>query len=160
MPGFFQKRTNLQLTGDIAIAGLGGAKTGVIAGLGLSAAVGGTLVVGSIGAIAGACALGAAIGIIPAMMLHKMLFNPIDTPSNSAFLLRIATNNLFRSAFAFSSACIGAAILGMAIMPIATAAFCTTFALGLFSVLVNAVSQFTTPANQSKAEAYLPLQIA
>lgn len=155
MPNFFERRNALELARDLAIGAVGGAKNGVIGSLILSAGAGTTFAVGSLTAVATACALGGAIAIIPALWMHQTF---LEEPANAPFLMRVTTSLSFRAAVAFSSACIGAAIFGLAMIPTGLTALTASLTLGLFSALANAIVMMTS--NPPTAEDFRSMHIA
>ncbi|WP_019217537.1 hypothetical protein [Legionella tunisiensis] len=100
MTDFFKDRTKLQLAGDVALGALGGARKGVFGSLLLSAAESSIPTLGTIATMAGACALGGALLIVPAMVVHKMLIS--EPKRDASFLAQMTTltaNICFRTAF-------------------------------------------------------------
>ena len=139
------ERSGLQVFGDLALAGARGATNGFFGRYILTTAgYGGYAAAGSLATIAGACALGGALLIIPAIMLHKMLF---DEPNS--FLLDLTTNIAFRSAFAFGSACLGAAILGLAIIPVGVTALSSSLAFGILNMMTKMIVELTETADDA-----------
>lgn len=134
MTNFFSRRNALGLGCDVAVGAVNGMSNGLFGSLLLTAA-GSTLVVGSIAAVATACALGGAIAIIPAILLREQLVGSVRSNVNTSFLLRIATNTMLRTALAFSAGFIGAAIMGLAITPVVLSAMTGTLAFGLLSAI-------------------------
>jgi hypothetical protein len=145
MPSFFNRRTNLQVVGDLAVGAIGGLKNGF----------GGTLILGGMGitiatpiaGVAMACALGGMLTIIPAIYLYEELFR---CPSNTPFLVKAATDMVVRAAFAFGSGCLGAAILGFAMVPVGLAALTASFTFGLLSTLTGLIVDCTAPYTHSE----------
>lgn len=146
MTDFFKNRTKLQLAGDVVVGAIGGARKGIMGGFLLSAVEGSVPTVGTIATMAGACALGGALLIIPAIIAHKMLIS--DPNSKTPFLTQMATitaNVCFKAAFAYTSACVGAAILGLAITPIALSSLSASLAFGLIGLMTSMIVVATSP---------------
>lgn len=140
MPRFFNHRENLQVVGDIAVAGIHGFKNGA-AGTVILATTG-LAFVGPLTAVATACALGAALTIIPALYLYQSYF---QMSQNDPYLVKAGVETIFRGTFAFASACLGAALLGYALAPIGLTALAGSFAFSLLKIMTNLIVDATAP---------------
>ena len=131
MTKFFPYKTNTNTAFDIARGALGNAKN-ALAGAPISAYLGSSvLATNSLATLVGACALGGAILIVPAMIAHKQLgLNPTGT-------LTLGLKPLF----AFASACIGAALCGLAVLAVAKAALIGSLTFLLIIQLTNAMNR-------------------
>ncbi|WP_019215703.1 hypothetical protein [Legionella tunisiensis] len=69
----FFNRTKLQLVGDVAVGAIGSAKNGVFGSF-LLAAGNHAVAVESLSTLAGVCALGGALTIIPVIIAYNWLF--------------------------------------------------------------------------------------
>lgn len=154
MPRFFNHRSNFQVVGDAAVAGINGFKNGAagkvlltVTGMGIAA---------PITAVATACAIGAALTIIPAMYLYEEFFK---VPRHAPFLAKMGADILFKSALAFASGCLGAAILGLAIAPIGLAALSASLTFGLLDVMTHLIVDCTAPSNATDENKYMPLAL-
>ena len=145
MPRFFNHRGNLQVIGDIAVAGLHGLKNGAIGTMVLTTTAG-LAFVGPLTAVATACALGAALTIIPALYLYNSYFK---MSSNDPFIVKAGVETFFRGALAFSSACLGAAILGYALAPIGLTALTGSLTFSLLKAITNLIVDATAPEYDS-----------
>lgn len=153
MTDFFKKRTTLQLAGDVAVGALGGARKGVLGTLLLSAAENSLPTVGTIATMAGACALGGALLIIPAMVAHKMLFSePKSDVSFLANMVTLTTGVCFNAAFAFTSACVGAAVLGLAMTPVALTSLTASLTFGLLGLMSRLIIEATRPTAELQVD--------
>lgn len=140
--------TKLRLFGDVAIGAIGGAKNGAFGSLLLAAARNNMLAVGTLSMTAGACALGGALMIIPGMLAHDWLF---DNKSDVSFLMQVA-NTGFRAGLAFVGGCAGAAILGMAIVPIGLTSLTASLTFSLLSVIVHMITEITAPTLRDRSD--------
>jgi hypothetical protein len=139
MPRLFKHRTNLQAAGDVAVAGMKGFVNGaagsfILAGTGMAFA-------GPIAAVASACALGAALSIIPAYHLYKEFIKP----TSSSSLVNAGVDFLSKASFAFASGCLGAAILGMAVAPIGLVALSASLTFGIINLMTALIVESTAP---------------
>lgn len=140
MPKFFN-RTSLQLVGDVAIGAIGSARNGVLGSF-LLATGNHMVTVETLATMAGACALGGALTIIPAIIAHNLLFG--NKKNDSSFLMQMATVG-FRGGFAFVSGCTGAAILGLAIVPTGLTSLTASLTFSLLVVMTNMIVEATAP---------------
>ena len=158
MTGFFNRRSKLGLAVDSASGSFKGFTLSTVGSLTstlateyssshIALAAAGT---GPILAMAGACALGGAIAILPIMYLREATRKALRLDGHDYdhnFMLNAATNVSFDALFAVSAACIGAAILGYALVPVATTALTGVLAFEILktinyslNLLSNAVS--------------------
>ena len=133
MTGFFNRRSYLGLAVDTASGSFKGFTLSTVGSLTstlateyssshIALAAAGT---GPILAMAGACALGGAVAILPILYLREATRNVLGINGhdfNQHFMLNVTTNASFDAIFAVSAACIGAAILGYALAPVVTTA--------------------------------------
>ncbi|KTC96232.1 hypothetical protein [Legionella feeleii] len=155
MSKFFE-RTKKQLVGDVAVGAIGGAKNGVFGNL-LLAAGNHMVTVESLSTLAGACALGGALTIIPAMIAHNWLF--ANKNSDTSFLMKIATVG-FRGGFAFISGCTGAAVLGLAIIPTGLTSLTASLTFSLLVLMTRMIGEAAAPALQSDTNKNAAMSIA
>jgi hypothetical protein len=145
MPRFFNHRSNLQVVGDVAVSGLHGLRNGALGKLLLAAS--GTTIAAPITAVATACAVGGMLTIIPAMYIYQQFFK---APDNAPFMVKVGTDLMFKTALAAGSACLGAAVMGMAMSPIVLAGLSTTLTLGLLGLMTSLIVDCTSPDTQDK----------
>ena len=138
MPRFFNHRENLQAIGDIAVAGVHGFKNSAVGTVVLATT--GIAFVGPLTTVAAACALGAALTIIPALYLYGEYFN---MSKSNPYTVKAGVETLFKAAFAFGSACLGAAILGYALAPIGLTALTGSLTFSLLKVITNLIVDAT-----------------
>ncbi|STX41664.1 Uncharacterised protein [Legionella donaldsonii] len=153
MTNFFKNRAPVQLAGDVAIGALGNARKGLFGTLLLSAAENSIPTVGSIATMAGACALGGALLIIPAMAIRKMLISELQP--NASFLAMVAnsTANLcFRTAFSVTSACVGAAVLGLAMTPAVLTSLTASLTFGLIGFMAALIVEAARPTKEQRVD--------
>lgn len=137
---FEHERTSSQLMGDVAIGSLYGARNGAVGGLFLVASTVG-MSLGFVGAMSAACAVGAAIIVIPAMAIHSSFMRYSEL---SGFLL-LAGSILLKTAFAVAAACIGAAILGLPILYFASPVALTAMSFAISNYTNGLITELSAP---------------
>lgn len=138
MTDFFRRRQTKQLIGDIGVGAMNTAKNGVFGGLLIGATI---PTIGSLVMTAGAAALGGALLVIPAMMAYKAF---IDNNYFDNSFLSYMENTGFKAAFAFTAGCLGAAILGTAILQVGIACLTASLAFSLLSKVTQMIIGATT----------------
>jgi hypothetical protein len=138
MTDFFRGRQINQLVGDVGVGALNTAKNGVFGGLLIGATV---PTIGSLVMTASAAALGGALLVIPAMMAYKAFINA-DYFDRS--LLAYIENTGFRAAFAFTAGCLGAAILGTAILQVGVSCLAASLTFSLLAKMTQIIITATT----------------
>ncbi|MCC5015389.1 MULTISPECIES: hypothetical protein [unclassified Legionella] len=136
--------SSCKLVGEMVNGALNGAKNGVLGSLLLASAAGSSIpAIGSLGAVAGACALGAALMIIPAILVYNKL---VADPDGSSFLLHTTpTLVALRAGLAFASGCAGAAILGLAVVPLGLTCLSASLTLGVLDLINHLIADLTAP---------------
>ncbi|WP_133136831.1 hypothetical protein [Legionella rowbothamii] len=138
MTNFFRSRQTKQLIGDVGIGALHTAKNGVFGGLLIGATV---PTIGSLVMTASAAALGGALLVIPAMMAYKAFIN---TEYFDKSFLTYMENTGFKAAFAFTAGCLGAAILGTAILQVGVACLAASITFSLLAKMTQMIIAATT----------------
>lgn len=140
MPGFFSRRSGLGLGLDVLSGSYAGLKQGFFGSLFLTAS-GGALVSSAMTAAVGACALGGAIVILPAIFLKQALMDNITSTVALSFM-----DPLLNFAFSFAAGYVGATILGLAAMPVALTALSGAIMLYCLSNLHVSLFNFSAIA--------------
>ena len=149
MTSFFERRSKLGLAVDVAIGSFKGFELVAFGSLPsiLAAEYSSNIALATVGAspilaLAGACALGGAISILPILYLREATRNLLGINNNhdQDFMLKAATNLSFNALFAVSSAAIGAATLGFALTPAVTTALAGAFVLQILKVIYRSLA--------------------
>ena len=148
MTDFFRSRQSKQLVGDVGVGALNAAKNGVFGGLLIGATI---PTVGSLVMTASAAALGGALLVIPAMMAYKAFINADYFDTSSSFL-DFMENTGFRPAFAFNAGCMGAAILGTAILQVGVACLAASLTFSLLNKVTQMIIGATTDAYSAERQ--------
>ncbi|MFJ1268867.1 hypothetical protein ACD661_09895 [Legionella lytica] len=151
MTDFFRKHSTTQLIGEVGIGALNTAKKGVLGGLLIGATA---PTIGSLVMTASAAALGGALLVIPAMIAYKALLN--NEYLDHSFLSYMEHTG-FKAAFAFTAGCLGAAILGTAILQVGLACLTASLTFSLIGKMNNMIIDATTSPSDEK---YLSLNVA
>jgi hypothetical protein len=130
---YLSRRNSLGLFTDMCTGASKGAKYGLFGTLLLSAS-GVALGAGSLPALVSAAAIGGAIAILPAIILRD---NLEFASNNSNFFLKLTSNAVFSTGFAFAAGYIGAAIMGLAATPAALTALSGALAFVFINVLAH-----------------------
>ncbi len=148
MTDFFNSRTRSQLVGDVGVGALNAAKNGIFGGL----LIGATLpTIGSLVMTASAAALGGALLVIPAMMAYKASINAEHYDTS---FFKYMENTGFKAAFSFTAGCLGAAILGTAILQVGLACLAASLTFSLLNKMTQMIIDATAP-NKYSPENYL-----
>ncbi|WP_058533055.1 hypothetical protein [Legionella saoudiensis] len=143
MTDFFNSRTRSQLVGDVGVGALNAAKNGIFGGL----LIGATLpTIGSLVMTASAAALGGALLVIPAMMAYKASINAEHFDSS---FFTYMENTGFKAAFSFTAGCLGAAILGTAILQVGLACLAASLTFSLLNKMTQMIIDATAPSKYS-----------
>lgn len=135
MTNFFERSTKVQLAGDITNATVTAFTRGAISALILEGA-GYSLVTNSCLVVGGACALGAALTIIPSVLLSEFVSN--KNPLQVLFLGDIIEQILIHALCVMAAAAVGAVILNFFGVAVGVSAVATTALV--FPVLSNCLS--------------------
>ncbi|CAM4454130.1 MAG: hypothetical protein LEGION0403_FIIPPAGN_01248 [Legionella sp.] len=146
MTNFFRRRHTKQLVGDVGVGALNAAKNGVFGGLLIGATA---PTVGALVMTASAAALGGALLVIPAMMAYKTFINAEYFDSS---FLTYMENTGFKAAFAFTAGCLGAAILGTAILQAGVACLAASLTFSLLGKMTQMIIGATTDGLSSEVQ--------
>ncbi|PJD92412.1 MAG: hypothetical protein CK424_05775 [Legionella sp.] len=138
MTKFFPYKTNTHIAFDIAKGALSSAKN-VLIGAPMSAYLGSSvLATSSLATVVGACALGGALLIVPLMILQKKSqYSPPQYSLREQQDFNSRVTRALHVAFVFGSACLGAAVCGLAILTVAKAALMGSLTMFILSSLMT-----------------------